>query len=81
MDLKQVGNMKRSRTLPRSVRETRVERSRTSHFRLTRAAELRLRTSEIAAMMLERITSGRSLIMVEQVSCVAVAIEILRNEY
>lgn len=47
--------------LPRRVREVRVERSRRRHLRQTRAAALRLRTSEMAAMILERITSGRSL--------------------
>lgn len=47
--------------LPRRVREVRVERSRKRHLRQTRAAALRLRTSEMAAMILERITSGRSL--------------------
>lgn len=67
-----MGNMMRSRTLPRSVREERVERSRTIHFRQTREAELRLRTSETTAMMLERMTSGRSLMAVTQVSCAAI---------
>lgn len=47
--------------LPRRVREVRVERSRRRHLRQTRAAALRLRTSEMAAMILDRITSGRSL--------------------
>lgn len=46
--------------MARRVREERVERSRRSHLRLTRAAELRLRVSETAERMLERITSGRS---------------------
>lgn len=63
-DRKQVGNMKRSRMLPRRVREVLVARSRTSHFRQTSAAAFRLRTSETAAIMLERITSGRSFMMV-----------------
>lgn len=61
MEGKQVGTMKRSRRLPRRVRAERVARSRRYHLRQTRAAELRVRTSETAAMMLERRTSGRSL--------------------
>lgn len=63
-DLKQEGTMKRSRALPRSVRQVRVERSRWSHFRHTNEVELRLRVSEIVAIMFERITSGRSLSVV-----------------
>lgn len=59
-DLKQVGSMKRSRALPRRVREVRVGRSRINHFRHTREAALRVRVSEIVENMLERITSGRS---------------------
>lgn len=49
-----------------------MERSRTSHFWQTSEVELRLRTSETAAMMLERMTSGRSLMVVVQVSCAAI---------
>lgn len=49
------------RILPRRVRDVRVERSKRCHFRQTKAAALRLRTLEMAAIMLERITSGRSL--------------------
>lgn len=76
-DRKQVGNMKRSRMLPRRVREVRVERSRTSHLRQTSAAAFRLRTSETAPTMLERITSGRSLMVV---GLAEVAIEEQKNK-
>lgn len=50
--------------LPRRVRDVRVERSRRSHLRQTRAAAFRLRTFDMAAIMLDRITSGRSLMVV-----------------
>lgn len=63
-DRKQLGRKKMSRKLPRRVREVRVERSRRSHLWQTKEAELRLRTSETAAIMMERITSGRSLMVV-----------------
>lgn len=66
--------MKRSRILPRRVREVRVERSRPCHLWQTSEAELRLRTSEIVAIMLERMTSGRSLTVVGGVE-VEVAID------
>lgn len=52
------------RILPRRVRDVRVERSKRSHLRHTRAAAFRLRTLEMAAITLERITSGRSLMVV-----------------
>lgn len=73
-----MGSMKRSFLLPRSVREVRVERSRTSHLRQTRAATLRLRTSETAAIMLESITSGRSLRVVGLAE-VAIEKSLLKN--
>lgn len=63
-DRKQEGSMKRSRALPRRVRKVRVDRSNRSHFRETKEAALRARTSETAAIMLERMTSGRSLMVV-----------------
>lgn len=63
-DGKQVGIRSRSRALPRRVRDVRVDRSRGSHFRQTSAAAFRLRTSAIAAIMLDKITSGRSLMVV-----------------
>lgn len=56
------------------MREVRVERSRTRHLPQTSEAELRLRTSEIVAIMLERMTSGRSLTVVGGVE-VEVAID------
>lgn len=67
-DRKQFGRRKRSRMLPRRVMEVRVERSRRSHLWQTKAAALRLRTSEMAAIIFERITSGRSLRVVFQVA-------------
>lgn len=60
MDEKQVGTMKSSRRLPRRVRADRVARSKRYHLRQTNAAQFRLRTSDTAAIMLDRITSGRS---------------------
>lgn len=52
------------RILPRRVRDVRVERSKRSHLWQTRAAAFRLRTLDMAAIMLERITSGMSLMVV-----------------
>lgn len=63
-DRKQEGSMKRSRALPRRVREVRVDRSKRSHLWETKEAALRARTSEMAAIMFERITSGKSLMVV-----------------
>lgn len=63
-----MGSIKRSRRLPRRVREERVARSKRYHLRQTRAAELRLRTSMTAAMILDRSTSGRSLRVVPKVA-------------
>lgn len=63
-DRKQVGRWKRSsRTLPRRVKWVRVRRSMASHFRLTRDAEFRDRTSETKLSMLAKITSGKSWIV------------------
>lgn len=56
--------MRRSRALPRRVRAVRVDRSKRSHFVETKEAALRVRTSETAAIMLERMTLGRSLMVV-----------------
>lgn len=50
----------------------RVERSRWSHLRQTIEVELRLRVSEIVAIMLDRITSGRSLSVVVYISPVVI---------
>lgn len=64
MDEKQLGTMKRSRRLPRRVREARVSRSKRYHLWQTIEAELRQRTSDTAEIMLDRMTSGRSFIVV-----------------
>lgn len=63
-DLKHEGSIKRSRALPRRVKEVRVDLSKKSHLRETKLAALRVRVLEMAAIMLERMTSGRSLIVV-----------------
>ena len=63
-DRKQEGSMRRSRALPRRVRVVRVDRSRRSHLVETKATALRVRTSDTAAITLERMTSGRSLMVV-----------------
>lgn len=63
-DRKHEGKRKRSRALPRRVREVRVDLSKRSHFRETKEAALRLRTSDTLPIMLERMTSGRSLMVV-----------------
>lgn len=63
-DLKQIGIMCRYRALPRSVMEVRVALSSEWNFRLTKDSEFRARVSLIAAQILDKITSGRLLIVV-----------------
>ena len=58
------GIMKRSRALPRRVRETRVVLSNWRNLRHVKDREFRVRVSEIKAKALIRIASGRSFMVV-----------------
>jgi hypothetical protein len=64
--------MKRSRALPRRVREVRVGLSNWRNLRHTKDREFRVRVSEIKLKTLLRIASGRSLMVVMAMSGTAI---------
>lgn len=71
---KQRGMRWRSRTFPRSAREVRVALSNDRNLRQTKEREFRVRTSETKEKIMERITSGRSLIVVAAAVIIAISL-------